>query len=41
MDDDQNERIAKILNGYREEICAKSPKSLAAWQKNRTVIQTG
>ncbi len=41
MADDQNEKIAKILNGYREEICAKSPRSLAAWQKNRTVMPAG
>jgi glutamate-1-semialdehyde 2,1-aminomutase len=35
------ERIAKILNAYREEIMAKSPKSLAIWQENRTVMPAG
>ncbi len=38
---DDNERIVKILNGYRGEIRAKSPKSLSAWQKNRTVMPAG
>jgi hypothetical protein len=30
------QRIAELLNGYRVEIMAKSPKSLATWQQNRT-----
>jgi glutamate-1-semialdehyde 2,1-aminomutase len=33
--------IAKLLKGYREEIRAKSPKSLEIWQKNRTVMPAG
>jgi glutamate-1-semialdehyde 2,1-aminomutase len=35
------ERIARLLNGYRDEIRANSPKSLAIWQKNRTVMPAG
>ncbi len=35
------ESIARLLNGYREQIRAKSPKSLAAWQQNRTVMPAG
>jgi glutamate-1-semialdehyde 2,1-aminomutase len=35
------ERIAGLLNGYRDEIRARSPKSLAAWQQNRTVMPAG
>ena len=35
------EKIAKILNTYRDEILAKSPKSLAIWQQNRTVMPAG
>jgi glutamate-1-semialdehyde 2,1-aminomutase len=35
------ERIAGILNAYRGEIMAKGPKSLAAWQANRTVMPAG
>jgi glutamate-1-semialdehyde 2,1-aminomutase len=35
------ERIVGLLNGYRDEIRAKSPKSLAIWQKNRTVMPAG
>lgn len=38
---DDKERIAKLLNSYRDEIRAKSPKSLAIWQKNRTVMPAG
>jgi hypothetical protein len=30
------QRIAELLNAYRGEIRAKSPKSFAAWQQNRT-----
>jgi glutamate-1-semialdehyde 2,1-aminomutase len=35
------ERIARLLDGYRDEIRAKSPRSLAIWQKNRTVMPAG
>ena len=38
---DSTQRIANILNTYRNEIMAKSPKSLAVWQKNRTVMPAG
>ncbi len=38
---DDHERISKLLNGYRGEIMAKSPKSLAIWQNNRTVMPAG
>jgi glutamate-1-semialdehyde 2,1-aminomutase len=36
-----NERTANILNAYRAEIMAKSPKSLSIWQQNRTVMPAG
>jgi glutamate-1-semialdehyde 2,1-aminomutase len=36
-----NERTARLLNTYRDEICAKSPKSLAIWENNRTVMPAG
>lgn len=36
-----NERITKLLNTYRGELMAKSPRSLAIWQKNRTVMPAG
>jgi len=36
-----NENIAGILNAYRQEIMAKSPKSLSIWQQNRTVMPAG
>ena len=36
-----NEKITALLNAYRGEIMAKSPKSLATWQKNRTVMPAG
>jgi glutamate-1-semialdehyde 2,1-aminomutase len=36
-----NERTANILNGYRAEIQAKSPRSFAIWQQNRTVMPGG
>jgi glutamate-1-semialdehyde 2,1-aminomutase len=36
-----NERIASILNVYRSEIMAKSPKSLSIWQANRSVMPAG
>ena len=35
------ERVARLLNTYREEIMAKSPKSLAIWQGNRAVMPAG
>ena len=35
------ERIASLLNSYRDEIRAKSPKSLSIWQENRTVMPAG
>ena len=35
------ERICKLLNAYRGEIMAKSPKSLSIWQANRTVMPAG
>lgn len=38
---DDQERIAKILNAYRDEIRAKSPQSFARWQQNRTVMPAG
>src|SRR5512135_159900 len=38
---DDKERIANLLNAYRGEIMAKSPKSLSSWQANRTVMPAG
>ena len=35
------EKIAGLLNGYRDELRAKSPKSLAIWQENRAVMPAG
>jgi glutamate-1-semialdehyde 2,1-aminomutase len=35
------EKIASILNAYRGEIMARSPKSLSIWQANRTVMPAG
>ncbi len=35
------ERITRLLNSYRDEIRVKSPKSLATWQQNRTVMPAG
>ena len=35
------ERIAGLFNVYRDQIRAKSPKSLAIWQKNRSVMPAG
>lgn len=35
------ESIAGILDGYRGEITAKSPKSFAMWQQNRIVMPGG
>jgi len=36
-----NEKITALLNAYRSEIMAKCPKSLSAWQANRTVMPAG
>jgi glutamate-1-semialdehyde 2,1-aminomutase len=36
-----NESTARLLNGYRDEIRARSPKSLAIWQNNRSVMPAG
>jgi glutamate-1-semialdehyde 2,1-aminomutase len=36
-----NEMVARLLNAYRAEIAARSPKSLAIWQQNRTVMPAG
>lgn len=36
-----DKRITALLNAYRGEIMAKSPKSLSAWQRNRTVMPAG
>jgi glutamate-1-semialdehyde 2,1-aminomutase len=38
---DEKERIANILNKYRGEILARSPKSHSIWQGNRTVMPAG
>lgn len=35
------ETTANILEAYRDEILAKSPKSFAMWQQNRTVMPAG
>lgn len=35
------ERFENLLDQYRAEICARSPKSLAIWQKNRQVMPAG
>lgn len=35
------ERIARILDAYREETRARSPRSLSIWKKNRTVMPAG
>ena len=35
------ERIAGVLNAYRQELMARSPKSLSIWQQNRTVMPGG
>jgi len=36
-----NEKTTTLLNAYRGEIMAKSPKSLSIWQANRTVMPAG
>jgi hypothetical protein len=38
---DNKERIARVLNAYRDELRAKSPKSYSIWQGNRTVMPAG
>ena len=38
---DDMEKITNILNAYRGEIMAKSPKSLSIWQNNRAVMPAG
>jgi glutamate-1-semialdehyde 2,1-aminomutase len=38
---DKRERSADVLNTYRDEIRAKSPRSYAIWQKNREVMPAG
>ncbi|MFL7894164.1 MAG: aspartate aminotransferase family protein [Anaerolineales bacterium] len=35
------ERIEELLNAYREQIRAGSPKSLQIWQENRSVMPAG
>jgi len=35
------ESIATVLDAYRAEIMAKSPRSLSIWQQNRTVMPAG
>ncbi|MFO7649767.1 MAG: aspartate aminotransferase family protein [bacterium] len=37
----ERERVTEILNTYRAEIMARSPRSLATWQRNRTVMPGG
>ncbi len=37
----EKEFIARLLDLYRGEIIAKSPKSLSIWQGNRTVMPGG
>src|SRR5512145_338857 len=36
-----HKEIEQLLNTYRAEICARSPKSLAIWQQNRGVMPAG
>jgi glutamate-1-semialdehyde 2,1-aminomutase len=38
---DEKERSANLLNRYRGEIMARNPKSLAIWQRNRSVMPAG
>lgn len=35
------EKIAALFDAYRGEIMARSPQSLATWQRNRTVMPAG
>jgi glutamate-1-semialdehyde 2,1-aminomutase len=37
----EKDEIAALLNRYRQELIARSPKSLGVWQQNRTVMPTG
>lgn len=36
-----NEKLNALLNAYRQEIIAKSPKSMSIWQQNRKVMPAG
>ena len=36
-----NDRVDALFDAYRGEIAARSPKSLDAWQRNRTVMPAG
>ncbi|PWB56697.1 MAG: aspartate aminotransferase family protein [Anaerolineales bacterium] len=36
-----DEKVVNLLNSYRQQIMAKSPNSLAIWQKNRAVMPAG
>jgi glutamate-1-semialdehyde 2,1-aminomutase len=36
-----DEKVVNLLNTYRQQIMAKSPQSLAVWQKNRAVMPAG
>ncbi len=36
-----NEKLNALLNAYRGEIMAKSPKALAIWQRNHSVMPAG
>jgi len=38
---DNKEKFTELLNVYRGEIIAKSPKSYSIWQANRTVMPAG
>jgi glutamate-1-semialdehyde 2,1-aminomutase len=38
---EDKDRIANLLNNFRGELMARSPKSLAIWQNNRTVMPAG
>lgn len=35
------EKTARLLDGYRDEIRARSPRSLEIWQRNRTAMPAG
>jgi len=36
-----DEKLNALLNAYRQEIMAKSPKSMSIWQQNRKVMPAG
>jgi len=36
-----SDRVTELLNTCRSELMAKSPRSLAIWQKNRIVMPAG